>query len=154
VEWDRGCRRGGVVLPSRITSNHRRSSLVMGSGRPLILLVNQPVTDGCLSSSSMPVPVRMSMTGCAAMPICVRAAMSLVLMAAPGVSCRPARMRRASRASTVRVLLQWWRAACSLAARASTAASAGSLGSGTPPARTRARSRDAGNSTSWRCRSG
>lgn len=150
VTGERGSRRGARLLPRCITSNQMRSSLIIGAGRPVICLANQAATGGSRSSCSSVTAVRMSRTGWAANPIRARAVTSLAFTGAPGISCRPSRIRIACRASTVRDLVQPCRAAWSRAARSSTAARPGSRGAGNPRSRPAARSRGMSNSASWR----
>lgn len=88
----RGLLRGGVVLPWRMTSNHTPSSAAMVSGRPLVLVANQPTIDGGRSSSSMPAASRASLSATVDTLSLAIASMSLQRIGAPIVSCWPSRM--------------------------------------------------------------
>ena len=93
VSSERGLRRGGVVLPLRITSSHTPSSRRIGSGSGAVLALNQRTTGGSMSSSSIPAAPIASVTVAAECLMRVSSRMSLRRIGAPGVSWMPSMIR-------------------------------------------------------------
>ena len=146
--------RGTVSWPCHRTVDHRRSSAIIWSGSPATWLWNQMSIAGVRSSSIQSCSVRNSRIRSAGSSMAGSWWITLVLIGAPGESCRAKRISIARRARLMVLVLQPCWAAWSRMRSSRWSTTGGSAGGGKPARLPAWRSRGRSINVSWRWATG